>query len=401
MTIYSRNGQIIGENVNTDKGVFNLYDAHQLKNAGKWGTEPEAFVITSLNETQISLAGGTYRVFLGGGGGGGSSIADARGGLGGVFWFEVNLASGIYYAGVGAGGKYNSSNAANTYRNTNSYVCRGGSGEYGNNAGSGSGGGGSYLKAGNTPSTAHWNDYLGIVGGGGGAASHGFTSNYGGHGFGTGGGAWSAHYANSAKGGNNGFDGNGGTGGNPAQGTSSGLYGGNADIGSRLYGGSAGTGSGHNGGGGGGGAGGAGAGAGGGSPQDAGHGGFISTTTTVTPYLAEAVPRGGGGGGGHSNNCGGTAGGGGVLLFTDYPNSWGIVEGTDIPYWGGSTSSAVITQYAAWGDLATYSATYLGTNLTQTTLAGKCAKGVTTTAGGDGFVVIASLNKTISSVTYI
>ena len=401
MTIYSRNGQVIGENRNIDKGVFNLFDAHQLKGTGAWGSEPEAFVVTSWDETNITLSGGAYKVFLGGGGGGGSSISGSLGGFGGVFWFEVNLDPGTYYAGVGAGGKYNSNNASNGYRNSFSYACRGGSGEYGNSAGSGSGGGGSYLKAASTPSTAHWNNYLGIVGGGGGAASHGFTSNYGGHGFGTGGAGWSANYANSTVGGKNGFDGNGGAGGNPANGSSSGLYGGNADQASQLFGGSAGTGVGHNGGGGGGGAGGGGAGAGGGSPTDAGHGGYISASTTVSPYLAETIPRGGGGGGGHSNNCGATGGGGGVLIFQDYPNSWGTTQGTAIPHWNSSISNASITHYGAWSDLATYSATYFGTNLTTGTLSGKCAKGNSTTAGGDGFVVIASLNKTISSVTYL
>ena len=168
-----------------------------------------------------------------------------------------------------------------------------------------------------------------------------------------------------------------------------------------MVGGSAGSSSGHNGGGGGGGAGGGGAGGGGGAPADAGHGGYISVSTTVTPYSAITIPRGGGGGGGHSNNCGATGGGGGVLLFTDYTNSWGTTQGTAIPYWNSDISTAVITHYGAWSDLATYSTTYFGTDLTTGILSGKCAKGITTTAGGDGFVVIASKNQTVSTITYV
>ena len=392
MTIYSRNAQIVGKNINTDKGVFNLFDAFQLKGEGAWGQVPEAFVVTTLDENTITLTGGLYKVFLGGGGGGGCNTNYDDGGFGGVFSFEVNLPGGTYYAGVGAGGKYNSSYGSNGYRNAFNYPCRGGNGEYGSNAGSGSGGGGSYLKAATTPATAHWNNYLGIVGGGGGAGSHAFTANFGGHGFGTGGGAWSANYANSSRGGKNGFDGSGGAGGNPAYGSSSGLYGGNADQSGQLTGGSAGTGSGQNGGG----AGGGGAGAGGGSPNDAGHGGYVSTSTTVGSYMADTIPRGGGGGGGHPNNCGATGGGGGVLLFQDYNTSWGTTQGTHIPYWNSSISSASITHYTAWGELATYSSTYLGINLTTNQLSGKSQSGVYTTAGGDGFVVVATKDKTVT-----
>ena len=402
MTIYSRNSQLIGENRTNDKGIFNLFDAHQLKGLGAWGSEPEAYVVTALDQSSITLSGGIYRVFLGGGGGGGSSISGERGGLGGVFWFNVALAAGTYYAGVGAGGKYTSTSATNVYRNGAGYACRGGNGTYGNSAGSGSGGGGSYLKGAVAPTTAHWNNYYGIVGGGGGACSHGFAANNGGHGFGVGGTGWSASYANSTGGGKNGWDGSGGAGGNPANGTSSGLYGGNADNANQLVGGDAAYSTGHNGGGGGGGAGGGGAGAGGGNPPDAGHGGYVSTSTTVGSYTAEAVPRGGGGGGGHSNNCGGTAGGGGVLLFEDYTNSWGTTQGTHIPHWSTSNiTTSTVNQYTAWGDLATYSSTYLGTDLTAGTLNGKCTYGLTTTAGGDGFVVIASLNTVVPSVTYL
>ena len=405
MTIYSRNAQVVGENTGiTDKGIFNLFDAHQLVGLDSWGGNPEAFVVTALNETTVTLSGGTYKIFLGGGGGGGSSYSSEPGGLGGVFSFEANLAGGTYYAGVGAGGKYTSTSSTNGYRNSSSYACRGGNGSYGNSAGSGSGGGGSYLKSALTPSTAHWNNYLGIVGGGGAAATHGFPANFGAHGFGTGGPAWSSNWANTTVGGKNGFDGSGGTGGNPAYdpSTTSGLYGGDADQNGQLYGGPAGTSSGHNGGGGGGGAGGGAAGAGGGGKLDAGHGGYVSTTTTVGSYTASTIPRGGGGGGGHNNNCGACGGGGGVLLFSDYTNSWGTVEGTNIPYWGSDIGSSVIQHYTAWTELSGYSSQYFGTDLTATngTLNGKCAKGLGTTAGGDGFVVIASLNQVVGSVTY-
>ena len=403
MTIYSRNAQIIGEYRGTDKGVFNSFDAHQLKGLGTWGSVPEAYVVMALNENTITLSGGTYRVFLGGGGGGGCNTSYDYGGLGGVFWFDVTLDGGTYYAGVGAGGKYNGTTVNNGYRNASGYAMRGGNGEYGRSAGSGSGGGGSYLKAAATPETAHWNNYLGISGGGGGCASHGFTANFGGHGFGVGGGAYSADNANYSNGGRNGWDGSGGAGGTPVYGSSTGLYGGNADISGELRGGSAGVGNGHNGGGGGGGAGGGGAGAGGGGQSDAGHGGYISTSTTVGSYTAETRPRGGGGGGGHNNNCGGTGGGGGVLLFADYTNSWtGTTQGGDIPYWSTSISSASISHYNAWGDLASYSSSYLGINLTTNQLSGKCARGHTTTAGGNGFVVIATLNvNTSSNLTYV
>ena len=105
MTIYSRNAQVVGENTGiTDKGIFNLFDAHQLVGLDSWGGNPEAFVVTALNETTVTLSGGTYKIFLGGGGGGGSSYSSEPGGLGGVFSFEANLAGGTYYAGVGAGG---------------------------------------------------------------------------------------------------------------------------------------------------------------------------------------------------------------------------------------------------------------------------------------------------------
>lgn len=402
MTIYSRNAQIIGANINSDKGIFNLYDQHQLKGKNTWGQISEAFVITSLDQTTVNLSGGTYRIFLGGGGGGGSSIAGERGGLGGVFWFDVNLVAGTYYAGVGAGGKYTSTSATNPYRNGVGYACRGGNGTYGNSAGSGSGGGGSYFKGDATPTTAHWNNYYAIVGGGGGAASHGFNANNGGHGFGVGGTGYSDNYANSTVGGKNGFDGSGGAGGNPSSGTASGLYGGDADQSGQLVGGDAAYSTGHNGGGGGGGAGGGAAGAGGGSPPDAGHGGYISTNNVVGSYNTDTVARGGGGGGGHGSNCGGTGAGGGVLLFADYDNSWGTTQGTNIPHWSGSSiTTSTVSQYTAWGNLSSYSSTYFGTDLTTGTLSGKSTYGESTTAGGDGFIVIASLNKTPEIITYL
>jgi len=400
MTIYSRNAQLIGENRTNDKGIFNLFDAHQLKGLYQWGPRPEAYVVTALNESSITLSGGIYRVFVGGAGGGGSSIVNERGGLGGIIWFEVALAAGTYYAGVGAGGKHTSISSANLYRNTTGYVCRGGSGTYGSNGGSGSGGGGSYFKGDALPSTAHWDKYYSIVGGGGGAATHSFNANNGGHGFGVGGCAYNNEYPNTTKGGKNGFDGSGGDGGDPVSNT--GIYGGNADIASRLRGGTAPYGNTQSGGAGGGGAGGGGAGANGGTSTTAGHGGYVSTSTTVGSYSAEVIPRGGGGGGGHPNTCAGTGGGGGILVFTEYNNSWGTGPGTHIPYWSNSNITiSTVDQYTAWGDLSTYSSTYFGTDLTTGALSGKCTYGLTTTAGGDGFVVIASLDKVISSVTYV
>jgi len=404
MTIYSRNAQLIGENRTNDKGIFNLFDAHQLKGLNKWGTLPEAYVVTALNESSITLSGGIYRVFVGGAGGGGASQSGERGGLGGIIWFEVALEPGTYYAGVGAGGKYTSTSSTNLYRNTAGYVCRGGSGTYGDNGGSGSGGGGSYFRGDAIPSTAHWNKYYSIVGGGGGAATHGFDANNGGHGFGVGGGAYSTAYPNTTNGGKNGFDGSGGAGGDAV--TNTGLDGGDADNANQLIGGTPPyRSSDKNGGAGGGGAGGGGAGANGGTTSTtADHGGYVSTSTTVGSYSAEVIPRGGGGGGGHSNDCAGTGGGGGILVFTDYNNSWGETQGTDIPHWANSNiTTSTVDQYTAWGDLSTYSSTYFGADLTASggALNGKCTHGLLTTAGGDGFVVIASLDTVISSVTYV
>lgn len=411
---YFQENSIIGSNnANTvTKGKrFDIVKAHHHP------SPYEAFVVTALNESTIALGGGTYRVFLGGGGGGGMSQASYYGGYGGLFWFEAFLPPGSYEVGVGAGGQNNNAangGTANPALNSNTYVMRGGSGSVGGNtASSGSGGGGSYLKANFTLNQANWNNYVGIVGGGGAAASHAFTANSGGPGFGVGGTSYNTQYPNTyAK---NGFDGNDGTGGPSPTGTA-GLAGGSASVQNQLFGGSAvAYSAGHNGGAGGGGAGGGSAGSGGDAnrpTQTTIDGGYISTTTTVNGYTTEVVPRGGGGGGGHSSDCGGTGAGGGVLLFTNYTNSWNATQGAGVPIWSTAMRQAAlytangagggIVGYTAYGDLQSYTSTYFGTDLTGSgqLLFEKCKKGNYLTAGGHGFAVIASKDIVVTP-TYI
>ena len=412
---YFQENSIIGSNnANTvTKGKrFDIVKAHHHP------SPYEAFVVTALNESTITLGGGTYRVFLGGGGGGGSSYNSYYGGYGGLFWFEAFLPPGSYEVGVGAGGKNNNAangTIANPALNSNTYVMRGGAGAVGgNNYSSGSGGGGSYLKANFTLSQANWNNYLGIVGGGGASATHSFTSNSGGHGFGVGGTAWSANYPNSTYAGKNGFDGNNGTGGTSIT-SSSNLTGGSSSVQNQLFGGAAHYYSaGHNGGAGGGGAGGGSAGSGGDNnrgTQTNINGGYISTTTTTNGYTTEVVPRGGGGGG-HNSDCGGTGAGGGVLLFTNYTNSWDATVGAGVPSWsdsnrqqGSYTQTAALggmAAYTAYGDLSAYTATYFGTSLIANgqVLYQKCRKGNYLNAGGHGFAVIASKDIVVTP-TYI
>ena len=418
---YFQENSVIGSNTTNLTTKDKRYD---LTKGHLNPVSDEAFVVTALNESTITLSGGTYKVFLGGGGGGGSSYADYSGnaiygGYGGIFWFEAYLPYGSYEVGVGAGGQNNNAVngiTANPALNSNTYVMRGGAGSVGGlGHSSGSGGGGSYLKTNFTISQANWNNYLGIVGGGGAAATHGFTSNSGGHGFGVGGTSWSANYPNSTYAGKNGFDGNNGTGGTSPT-SSSNLNGGSSSVQDQLFGGAAHYyGSGHNGGAGGGGAGGGSAGSGGDNnrgTQTNINGGYISTTTTTNGYTTEVVPRGGGGGGGHNNDCGGTGAGGGVLLFTAYTNSWDATVGNGIPHWTGTnrqqgsyTASAAdggIAAYTAYGDLQTYTQTYFGTDLTGSgqVLFEKCKKGTYTTAGNHGFVVIATKDTSVTP-TYI
>lgn len=397
-------------NIGSKSPFDKLSGVHDLVKSSQHAFPKEAFIITALNETEFTIVGGEYRVFLGGGGGGGSS-SGRSGGFGGIFWFDLFLPPGSYVAGVGAGGRYTSISSINLYRNSESYPCRGGSGSFGNSAGSGSGGGGSFLRAVETPSTEHWNNYLGIVGGGGGCATHDYTSNYGGHGFGVGGAAWSDYYPGSLNNsftGRNGFDSTG-AGGIPVSGTAANNYGGNANISAQLFGGSASSYSaGHNGGGGGGGAGGGASGAGGDSLRTlgSGAGGYISTSTTVGSYTAVTVPRGGGGGGGHQNDVGGTGGGGGVLLFSraGFTNSWGTSQGVNVPHYNTSLiASTSKTVYAAWSELSSYSASYLGQNLTTGILSNKCNGANGNNIAGDGFVIVTTRFQVIplSNITTI
>ena len=417
---FQENSTIGSDNANTN----NKDKRYDIVKAHLHPYPYEAFVVTALNESTITLGGGTYRVFLGGGGGGGSSYANYYGGYGGLFWFEAFLPPGSYEVGVGAGGQNNNASGgstANPALNSNTYVMRGGAGSVGGRThSSGSGGGGSYLKANFTLNQANWNNYVGIVGGGGASATHSFTSNSGGHGFGVGGTAWSANYPNSTYAGKNGFDGNNGTGGTSVT-SSSNLNGGSASVQNQLFGGSAfaytsdSNSGGHNGGAGGGGAGGGSAGSGGDNnrgTQTGINGGYISTTTTVNGYTTEVVPRGGGGGGGHSNDCGGTGAGGGILLFTNYTNSWNETQGAGVPSWSNSYRQQAsynasagfggMAAYTAYGDLQSYTSTYFGTDLTANgeVLVQKCRKGNYLTAGGHGFAVIASKNKVVTP-TYI
>jgi len=417
---YYRYGSYIGseaaESHDSTKGIQNL-TSHNLTYV-----KAAAFLIKTINTNLITIPAGTYRIFMSGSGGGGTGYttggyAGHYGGQGGLFWIDATLPSGQYAVGIGAGGKYTSDNSYNPKRNNNAYVMSGGQGSYGDGWGSGSGGGGTYLRwyANSDPGIPNWDRYIFITGGGGGCASHQYTYNAGGHGFGVAGTAWSTELPNSSSyAGKNGFDSTG-AGGNRRAGSNVYNDGGDADINGQLYGGNAyALSNGHNGGGGGGGAGGGGAGGGGGSRSSGnssstnGRGGYLSTNTTVsgyggTNYTAEVNPRGGGGGGGHSNDCGATGGGGGVLIFSDYNNSWGSTQGTHIPYWNGNRQnqgSYHIADYTAYNDLISYTNSYIINSPSNywdianasSGLYQRGYSGYQNVAGGDGFVFIHTLN---------
>ena len=410
---YGLTGGGVGRVIAGKAGIYDL-DTDFLLGAGI----STAYVVTTINESTIVVAKtGTYRVWLGGAGGGG---ANGLGGYGGIFYFDIDLVGGeTVYAGVGAGGT-GPSTSQGLYQNSASYACRGGNGGGASGyAWGGAGGGGSYLKLATPGSRANYNGYVGIAGGGGGGCTHSYTANYGGHGFGVGGTAWSTSYAETNSGtvgsigtlgGRNGFSTDGFQG---AQGypQSSGSYGGSCNpntysgspgVSGQLVGaqGSLST-TGYGGGGGGGGAGGGASGASGGASGLGNPGGYLSTSTTLGSYTTVINAMGGGGGGSHGNNCGGTAGGGGTLLFTAYTNSWGSTQGTQIPYWQNSIGSATLSQYTAWSNLSTYSTTYLGSNYTTGTLSNKCTRGGNNGTGSNGFVLIAPLNITPIVITTV
>lgn len=382
-----------------------------------------AFLIKTINTHLITVPAGTYRIFMSGAGGGGTGYNSGGysghyGGQGGLFWIEATLPAGQYQVGIGAGGKFTNTTSYNPERNNNAYVMSGGQGSYGNGWGSGSGGGGTYLRwyANSDPGIPNWDRYIFIVGGGGGCASHNYTYNAGGHGFGVAGTAWSTELPNGSQyAGKNGFNSTG-AGGNRRSGSNGYNDGGDANGNGQLYGGDAyALSNEHNGGGGGGGAGGGGAGGGGGNrtfSNASQRGGYISTNTTVSGYgginyTAEVNPRGGGGGGGHPNDCGATGGGGGVLIFSDYNNSWGTTQGTHIPYWNGNRQNAGIyhiADYTAYNDLISYTNNYItGSphnnywNIASSSsgLYQRGYSGYQNVAGGDGFIFMHTLNKTM------
>jgi hypothetical protein len=376
-------------------GIHTLESTHQFPKAAAGGT-PTATIFTSINEnTWVCPSSGTYRVYALGAGGAGAS---GRGGLGGFFYSDITFTQGeTIYVGVGAGGL-----GSSAIGNSGTYVMRGATGGSGSTAGAG--GGGSYVASDNpSDSRPHVNistrSYFLIAGGGGGSADHGFTANIGGHGFGVGGGAYSAEYANTAGGGNNGWDGTAGGGGTKR--TSAGTDGAGIYSYHKLDGGAGGTQS-QSGGGGGGGAGGGGGGAGGGTAGAAttpGSGGYISDITTVGTYTAEMTPAGGGGGGAHGNNCGACGGGGGSLIFTNYNNSWGTTQGTQIPYWTGSNAvTASLNQYTAYNQFITDCSTYLGVSNMITTLGVSTSTAAGNADGQNGFVAIIPLQSTTYTI---
>jgi hypothetical protein len=363
--------------------LIGMFGGSSIKNLGfarRALNRANSVLFRTLNEsTYVVEATDTYRVWIGGGGGAGAA---GTGGSGGIFSFDIQLNAGeTIYAGVGAGGATNSGAIRN---NTSTYQIYGGRGGTGSTGGGG-GGGGSYLKLALPGARAHWNNYVGISGGGGGSARHSFTSNYGGHGFGDGGGGYESFYEGTYAG-VQGFSSNGS--GGSAQ--SSGANGGSANNQNQLHGGSGG-GTQNEGGGGGGGAGGGAGGAGGGSCSSGfagGNGGLISSTTSANGFSTVANPRGGGGGGSHGCSCGGCGGGGGILLFSSYPNSWGTSQGSQIPNWSSASTSLT---YTAWNAL--------DNNIKSSYLSGKCLGGTPSTNGGDGFVYILPLNTYSGNIT--
>jgi hypothetical protein len=379
-------------------GIHTLESTHQFPKAAVPGT-PTATIFTSINENMwVCPASGTYRVYALGGGGAGAS---GRGGLGGFFYADITFTQGeTIYVGVGAGGL-----GSSAIGNSSGYFMRGGTGGTGST--SGAGGGGSYVASidQSDPRPHTWTgtrSYFLIAGGGGGSADHGFTANVGGHGFGVGGGAYSAEYANTTGGGKNGFDGNNGVGGTKV--SSTGTDGGSAWSALHLVGGAGGVQS-NSGGGGGGGAGSGAGGAAGGSTSGnttPGPGGHLSTSTTTGyggSYTAEFIPRGGGGGGGHGSNCGGCGGGGGSLLYTGYNNSWGTTQGTQIPYWSGSSAvTASLNQYTAYNQFITDCSTYLGVSNMIATLSVNTSTAGLNANGQNGFVAIIPLQSTTYTI---
>ena len=418
---YHRYGSLVGSDTSvgtqTQKGIHNLTSAKL--------TRPyfEGFAAFNKDAHTFTLNGGTYKIFLCGAGGGGAyTYADREGGNGALFSLVATLPAGQYECGVGEGGQYQyTDGSVNPPRNSAGYAMLGGQGSSGDNQGSGSGGGGTYLKANFTlPATVpNWNNYIAIAGGGGGCATHDFNANFGGHGFGVAGGTWSANWpnTNNTYSGDNGFDGSGGGGGVYQSGGDTDQNGGSASVADQLTGGNAYSNVGcQNGGGGGGGAGGGSAGGGGGSARTTANrsdnGGYISTTTTTNGFTTEIIPRGGGGGGGHANDCGAAGAGAGSLIFSDYTNSWtGSSEGSGYPWWGstrgnsGSSQSPIglMQDYNAFSEMNTYydnsgsgyctggfSAYFFDMTSSATTYYGRGWGGVQGTAGGRGFFLLTS-----------
>lgn len=357
---------------------------------------PSAAIFTGLNEhTWTVPATATYRAYVCGGGGAGAS---GSGGHGGLFYADIPLVAGeTLNIGVGAGGK-----ATGFIGNSGTYAMRGGTGGSGSIAGAG--GGGSYVAFGSSPGSRPFdtNTWSGpgaltlAAGGGGGSADHGFTANFGGHGFGVGGTSYSANYANSSQGGKNGSFGYGaspGAGGPTV--ASNGGVGGSANINGNAIGGNGGVTT-QSGGGGGGGAGGGGGGAAGQANGSSGGTLDLNSTMTVNTFSTETRAGGGGGGGGHGSNCGGTGGGGGVLLYTAYNNSWSTVQGSGIPYFNSaSISSSSMDQYSAYSQFNTDCTTYLSaTGFGGVVASSAGSRGGGSANGSHGFVAIIPLQAT-------
>ena len=385
------------------------------------GLSDLANVVTTVGTTNISVPiSATYKVFiLGAGGGGNYSSGSTYAGDGGFFEAEIPFQAGDNLEiGVGQGGVYSGTSAQIS---AGSYVMRGGRGYQGQSYYAGDGGGGSYIRVTNGASTHNHQNFVIIAGGGGGIGNHGATGQWGGFGFGVGGGSWNAEWggrtASSSSTGGAGYNGynSGGGGGYPRSYAYSWNYGGGSTTTNQYHGGdgghpvSASTTDWSGGGGGGGAGGGGGSGSGGDNNTNigAGAGGALSGTTTVSGYTAVIVPRGGGGGGGHNSDCAASGGGGGALLFSTHNPSWGSgTIGSDIPHHNTSNRAtdynlAAINQYNAYATLSSYSTTYFGYNATSVNAAGGGILGLgygggRQQDGTNGCVIIATKNVVVT-----
>lgn len=331
---------------------------------------------------------GTYKIWLAGGGGGGSNNGN-RGGHGGLIGYEIPLFQGeTITVGVGARGRYST-----TSDGPGNYPMRGGNHGYR----SGSGGCGSFIRVSSAQGRAHWNNYVAVAGGGGGSANHGFTANYGGHGFGAGGAAYSSNYAETGRGGKSGFNGNNGRGGDAQSG---GRTGGSASRSGGLNGGNGGYNT-YAGGGGGGGAGGGGGGASG--RANPATGGYVSSSRSVGGFPTDVVARGGGGGGSHGNNCGGTGGGGGALAFTAYRTTLAgtLREGSTIPYYRNSIGSSRTSQYRGYSTLRDHTRTVYNTDILASLVSNRGTGGSRNGNGYHGFVFISQHNQNRGNIRTI